>query len=142
MALTLYPDTGYDAFIAVADCDTFLSLNVPSSQRTAYVALSEADKEILIRQATTLIKSKITLPSTLEQTLQDATAYLVNFSVDTVMTNSDGEQGNVKRELIVGTIETEYFSQGKDSNSFPEIVDSLLSTYGIAQSGSFVFNRA
>ena len=142
MALILYPTTDYDAFISIANCDTFLTANVIGSQRTDYDALSDGDKEIYIRQATTLIKHNITLPDTLEDDLQYATAYLVNYSIGVDMTNEDGKQGNIKRKEIVDVVETEYFAPGQDSNSFPDIVQSLLNQYDGVSDGSFVFERS
>lgn len=142
MALIKYPETEWNAFTDIAFCDAFLLENVPSSQRTAYDALTDPDKEIYIKQATTLIRTSITLPDTLEDDLQIATCYLVNYSISLDMTNSDGSS-NIKKEVIdKGTIETEYFSQGKESNSFPSIVAQLLSQYGYSSSGTFVFQRA
>ena len=143
MALIIYPDVGYDSFITVANCDIYLANNVPTSQRVKYDAITiDSDKEILIRQATTLIKSKITLPATLEQNLQDATAYLVNYSIGINMTNDDGSTSNLKRKRLEGVIDKEWFSPLSAANSFPDIVDSLLKDYGVSTSGAFVLQRA
>ncbi len=140
MALILYPLENYDAFVSVENCDEILSLNVIGSQRTLYDALEDSDKEIYIRQSTLLIKQKIVLPAELEQDLQTATAYLVNHSIGQVMTN-DNNSGNIKRKEIFEVVETEYFTQGEDSDSFPSIVDSLLSQYYKSLS-SFSFERS
>ena len=141
MALILYPTTDYDAFISIVNCDAFLESNVIGSQRTLYDALIDADKEIYIRQATTLIKNAITLPTTLEEDLQAATAYLVNHSIGIDMLDSN-KSSNVKVKEIVDVVKTEYFTPNNDVNSFPDIVQSLLLQYDGVSDGSFVFNRA
>ena len=142
MALIIYPITGYDSFCSVADADTLLSLNVPTAQRTIWnTPLSESDKEILLRQSTILIKQKITLPDTLEDDLKLATAYLANHSTNIDMTNEDGND-NVKVKEIVGVVKTEYFGNSESSNSFPDIVNSLLVQFEASSSGGFSFSRA
>ena len=142
MALIIYPDTGYDSFSSIADADAYLASNVPSSQRTLWEALVDADKEIYLRQSTTLIENKITLPDTLEENLQNACIYLANYSVGLDMLNSDGETGNIKVDEVVGVVKTEYFGASKDSDSFPSIVDLLLADYGLVTDGSFSFERS
>jgi len=141
MALILYPTDDYDAFISIVNCDAFLTANVIGSQRTLYDALEDVDKEIYIRQATTLIEGRITLPDTLEQDLQDATAYLVNYSVGLDMLNAD-KSSNVKVKNIVGVISTEYFATGAASNSFPDVVTTLLGQYGLIARSSFALDRS
>ena len=142
MAVILYPETDWDAFIDVATCDAFLTANVIGTQRTAYDALTDPDKEIYIRQATTLIRGKITLPATLEDDLMYATAYLVNYSIGVDMTRDDGK-GNLKSINIVNeTVEKEWFSPTDANNDFPDIVQSLLSAYGLNTDGSFSFIRS
>ena len=54
--LTIYPNTDYDSFCALADAETILLNNIPASQRTSWDALADADKEILLRQSTTGLK--------------------------------------------------------------------------------------
>lgn len=141
MALVLYPTDGYNAFISLADCNTFLTENVPTSQRALWDALTDPDKELYIKQATLLIKNKITLPDTLEDDLQHATAYLANYSVDKDMLNSSNDS-NLKRKRVEGVIDKEWFSPTKSDNNFPDIVDLLLSSYGAVSDGSFTFVRA
>lgn len=141
MALIIYPNEDYDSFCSVADADSILTNNVPSSQRTAWEALLEADKEIYLRQATILIKQKITLPDTLEDDLKTACAYLANYSIGKDMTNSTSDN-NIKVDEVVGVVKTEYFSPNKSSNSFPSIVNSLLKQYGLQSDGSFKFVSA
>lgn len=142
MALTIYPADNYDSFIAEADATSFLALSVPPSQLTAWNALDVATREIYLRQATTLIKQKITLPETNEDNLKCACAYLANYSIDIDMLNTDSES-NLKRINIADSeIEKEWFSPNKSANQFPTIVSDLLSGYGYSSGGSFVLARA
>jgi len=142
MSLIVFPTDSYDSFCSVADADTLLGKNVPSTQRAAWdTPLSTSDKEIYLRQASLLIKQKITLPDTAEDDLTLATAYLANHSVGVNMLNEDGEN-NVKVDEVVGVVKTEYFSPSESSNAMPDIVLSLLSKYEPKSSGSFSFSRA
>lgn len=141
MALTIYPNTDYDSFVSLADTEAILINNVPSSQLTEWNALTNTDKEILLRQSTLLIANKIQIPTTAEVNLQRATAYLAQYSNGKIMTANDGSTGNIKVKEIVGTVKTEYFTQGKDSNTFPEIVDLLLKNYGATSESTFAFSR-
>jgi len=142
MALTIYPDTGYDSLCSLADAEALILANIPAAQHAAWDALpDDAAKEIELRQATILIKNKITLPSTLEDDLKLACVYLANSSVGVVMTNEDGK-GDIKMKEIVDVVKTEYFGRAKDSNEFPDIVNMLLSQYQVTSSSSFEFERA
>lgn len=142
MALTIYPATGWDAFVSLSDCNTILTNTVPSSQLTDWNGLSDTDKEVYIRQATMLINAKITPPDTLEDDLKTATAYLANFSIDTDMQN-ENDTGNIKIKEITGVVKTEWFNPSEDkSNEFPDIVVSLISQYYTKASSSFCFKRA
>jgi len=143
MALTIYPTDEYDSFCSLADAETLIAANIPSAQHTLWDALADSDKEILLRQSTILIKNSVTtLPATLEDDLKLACAYLANNSVGITMTDSNGKEGNVKVKEIVDVVKTEYFSAGKSNNSFPTIVNSLLSQYGVSTSSSFKFERS
>jgi hypothetical protein len=139
MSLIIYPAADYDSFCSVSDATTILDNNLLSISE--WTALDNTNKEKLLRQATLLISTRIKLPDTLETNLKKATAYLANYSIGKDMTNSSSDS-NVKIEEIAGTIKTEYFSPNKSDNDFPDIVDMLLSSYGIVQSGSFVMDRA
>ena len=106
MALIEYPTTGWDTFCSLANAEALLLANVPSAQRTAWDALIDADKEIILRQATIMIRTSITLstdlPLTLDPDLQLATAYVANSSVGIDMLTSD-KSSNVKvKEVGVG----------------------------------------
>jgi len=141
MPLIIYPVEGWDSFCSESDCTDILELNVPPSQLVDYLALDIPTREIYLRQATILIKQKITLPDTLEDDLKTACAYLANYSIGKDMTNSTSDN-NIKVDEVVGVVKTEYFSPNKSSNSFPSIVNSLLKQYGLQSGGSFKFVSA
>ena len=141
MSLIIYPTSGYDAFVSVTDCNSILAVNVISSQRATYDALVDSDKEIYIRQATLLIKNRITLPNTLEEDLKTATVYLVNYSVGKDMISAD-KSANVKVKNIVGVLSTEYFASGAASNAFPDVVTLLLNQYGLTGRSTFTLDRS
>lgn len=142
MALIIYPTDSWDSFVTIANADTILTNNIPSTQRTLWDALTDTDKEIYLRQATELIRTKITLPDELEDDLQKATSYLANYSVGKDMTNDDGS-GNVKvKNIAQTTIKKEYFYAGANSNAFPSNVTALLSQYGYGGANTFVLDRA
>ena len=141
MAIIKYNLEDWNGFTDVAYCDTFLTENVIGSQRTLYDALSISDKEIYIKQATILINSKIELPDTLEDNLQNATCYLVNYSIGVDMLNADADTNLKKLVIDKSTIEKEFFSQGRGANAFPPIVEMLLKDYGYVTGGSFAFAR-
>lgn len=140
--LIIYPTDLYDSFVSLADAETILTNNVPSSQLTDWNNLLDSDKEIYLRQSTILIANKIALPTTLEENLKRATAYLALHSVGKIMTSNDGKTGNIKRKRVEGVIDMEYFNASQDSNSFPEIVTLLLKDFGTTSSSSFAFSRA
>lgn len=141
MALILYPLDGYDTFCSLADAESLITNNIPSIQHTAWDALQDPEKEILLRQATLIIKNKIDLPEELENELKLATVYLANSSVGLDMTNDDGKS-NIKSKEIVGVVKTEFFGKSSDSNSLPDMVTMLLSKYDFTSGSSFIFQRA
>ena len=145
MALIEYPTDSWDAFVSLADCNFLISNNIPSTQSTGWDALTvDTDKEVYIRQATQLIKAKITLPDTLEDDLKLATAYLVNHSVGKNMLDDDNKS-KVKRKKYDGAMETEYFAPPDEGDSFPDVVNNLIGQYlptDAVSSGSFSFTRA
>ena len=141
MSWIIYPTTNYDSFCLLADADIILTNYLQTSQLVAWTALSDADKQTLLRQSTLLIEQKVEeLPTALEINLQRATAYLANFSIAKDMTNED-KSSNVKIKEITGIVKTEYFNPSEQSNTFPDIVLSLLSVYDVFSSGSFSFIR-
>jgi len=141
MALIVYPDTGYDTLCSLADAEAIILANIPAAQHTSWDGLVDGAKEIQLRQATMLIKNKVTLPATLEDDLKFACAYLANSSIDVSMDDDDGK-GSVKTKEIVGVVKTEWFYARKDSNSFPDMVNMLLKQYELTASSSFSFERA
>ena len=140
--LIVYPTDNWDSFTSLADAETNIANNIPSASRVGWDALTvDADKEIYLRQATTIIRGKITLPSTLEDDLKLATAYQANYSVGIDQTRDNGN-GNLKIKNIVGVTEKEWFSPRDSNNDLIDIVDSLLKDYIKASEGSFSFDRA
>jgi len=135
-----YPDNSWDTFCSVADADTIITNYVPNS--TDWIALTEAKKEVYLRQATETIKGYVLcLPDTLEEDLKKATAYLANYSM-TTPTATDSGKGNVKIKEIVDVVKTEYFYATKD-NALPDNVVKLLEQYCVVASDSaFCFDRA
>ena len=142
MALIEYPLENYDTFCSLADAETLILNNIPATQTEAWNALAgDTQKEVQLRQATLLIKNKITLPDTLEDDLKLATAYLANASTGNDVTDDDGS-GNVKIKEITGVVKTEFFSPNKSNDDFPNMVTLLLSKYEVVQDGTFTFSRA
>lgn len=140
MALIIYPTTGYDSFVSLADAETILENNVPPSQRLDWDAIVEdTTKQIYLRQATLVIKGKITLPDTLEDDLKLAAAYLANYSIGKDMVD-DNDKDKIKRKKV-DDIEVEYFSGRDADNELPDLVVNLLRQYEVSSSGSFSFNR-
>jgi len=135
-----YPTTGYDTFCSLADAGTILLNNVPPSQRTDWDAITEdTTKEIYLRQATLVIKGKITLPETLEYDLKLATAYLANYSIGKDMVD-DGEKSNIKVKKV-DDISVEYFNPRDADNELPDLVINLLAKYEVSSSGTFSLVR-
>ena len=141
MALIEYPLENYDTFCSLADAETLILNNIPATQTEAWNALDDTQKEVQLRQATLLIKNKITLPDTLEDDLKLATAYLANASTGNDVTDDDGS-GNVKIKEITGVVKTEFFSPNKSNDDFPNMVTLLLSKYEVVQDGTFTFSRS
>lgn len=139
MAVTLYPATGWDSFVEEAEASTILLNNVPTAQQVDWVALAVGQREVYLRQATLVIKGKITLPETLEYDLKLATAYLANYSIGKDMVD-DGEKSYIKREKI-DDLETEYFSPRDADNELPDLVINLLAQYEVSSSGTSSFIR-
>jgi len=142
MALVIFPLLNYDSFISLADAEIYIANNIPTSNKTGWTAIEEnADKEIFLRQSTTLIKQKITLPAENNSDIQAATCYLAVESVGKDMTNEDGSEF-VKKKRYEGYMETEYFHPKADSsNDFSDIVEGFLKEYYATSDGSFTFGR-
>jgi hypothetical protein len=139
--LIIYPTINYDSFCSLADANTIISLNVPKAQRSLWDAITDdLEKEIYLRQATLIIKDKITPPSTLEDDLKKATAILANHQVGMNVTDKD-DSHYIKRKKV-DDLETEYFDMRQPDESIPSFVVSLLKQYEVQTSGTFVFGRA
>lgn len=137
MALTIYPDENYNSYVSVADALVIASDFITDS----FTALTTTMQEKYLKQSTLLIKLKIdeSLISDVIN-LQLATVHLANYSIGKDMLTSDGGD-NVQRLKIEGAIEKEYFSRGRKSNSFPDMVNSLLSEYGLKSSSTITIER-
>lgn len=141
MALIVYPTDSFNSYVSLADAETLITDNVVS--HSAWDVLANAQKELYLKQATTLIRLKIQDPheDTTPFDLQLATAYLAVSSIAVDMTESDGKD-NVKRITIEGAITKEFFTKGEKSNSLPDIIEALLSAYTYTNSSSFTLVRA
>ncbi len=141
MALIIYPTDSYNSYVSLADAEILIDDNIITT--TSWDALTNAQKELYLKQATTLIRLKIQDPyeEATPYDLQLATVHLAVSSISVDMTESDGRD-NLKRIKIEGAIEKEYFTKGEKSNSFPDIVEALLSQYTYINSSSFTLQRA
>lgn len=141
MALIIYPTTDYNSYVSLADAEILITDNIIS--HSAWDALTSTQKELYIKQSTTLIRLKIQDPyeDATPSDLELATVYLAVSSIAVDMTESDGKD-NLKRIKIDGAIEKEYFTKSEKSNSFPDIVEALLSQYTYTNSSSFTLMRA
>lgn len=141
MALIIYPTTNYNSYVSLADAEILIANNIIN--HTAWDALTSTQKELYLKQSTTLIRLKIQDPyeDATPSDLELATVYLAVSSIAVDMTESDGKD-NLKRIKIDGAIEKEYFTKSEKSNSFPDIVEALLSQYTYTNSSSFILQRA
>jgi len=134
MALVVYPTTDWDSYVSLIDAEAIL-LNIILDLAT-WNALTDPQKEFYLRQATQLIKLKITDPeeTSTPSDLELATCHLAYYSIGKDMTTSDSSSTNVKVLKIAGAIEKEYFSKGVATNTFPDIVKQLLIQYDYSSS--------
>ena len=137
MALTIYPTEDWNSFCSVLDANAIMSAQIDS---TAWTALTEAQKEAYLKQATLLIRLRIQPPDTLEDDLKLATAMLANYSIGKEVTANDGND-NVKRIKIDGALEKEYFTKASSNTEFPYLVSQLLSQYGLVSGSTFKIVR-
>jgi hypothetical protein len=141
MALIIYPATGWNSYVSLTDSETIVTDNVINP--ASWNALTDAQKELYLKQSTTLIRLKITDPQT-DEAPDDLELATVLLSVDSIgkdMNDSDGKE-NLKRIKIEGAIEKEFFTKGDSSNKFPDIVESLLSQFVYKSTSSFQLMRA
>ena len=146
MALIIYPATGWNSYVSLTEAGTIATDNIINL--TAWTALTDPQKELYLKQSTTLIRLKIIDPITVDDTLTAAPSDLklatVHLSVSSVgidMVDNDGKE-NIKRIKIEGAIEKEFFTKGESSNAFPDIVASLLNQYQYTSTSSFVLTRS
>ena len=146
MALTIYPEDNFDSYVTLADADTYAPLYILDT--TNWDALSDTQKEFYLRQATYLIKPKITDPDSLSysetdymKNLEIATTLLAEYSINNNVLTDD-ESGNLKRKNITGVIDKEWFNPSAPSNAFPAYIATLLSDYGFSGSGSLKIERS
>jgi len=141
MALIIYPTTSWDSYVSLAEAETIASANIINL--TAWNALTNATKELYLKQSTTLIRLKIIDPATTStpSDLKLATVHLSVSSIGVDMTDNDGKE-NIKRIKIDGALEKEFFTKGESSNAFPDIVTALLAQYQYVSTSSFVLTRS
>ena len=140
MALTIYPTDNYDSYVSLLDAESIYDTNIIDTSK--WDALTDTLKEKYLRQATMLIKLKITDP--LEEAtpfnLQLATVYLVDYALDTNVLKDDGK-GNLKRIKIEGAIEKEFFSRSNSNTAIPDHIAMLLNEYGYLSNSTFSLER-
>ena len=140
MALIIYPTDNYDSYVSLLDAESIYDTNIIDTSK--WDALTDPMKEKYLRQATMLIKLKITDP--LEEAtpfnLQLATVYLVDYALDTNVLKDDGK-GNLKRIEIEGAITKEFFSRANSNTAFPDHIAMLLNEFGYLSNSTFSLER-
>ena len=140
MALIIYDTDNWDSYISLTDAEDLVTSYIIDT--STWDALDDTVKEKYLRQATMLIKSRITLKEgDTTDNLKLATVYLAVFSIAKDMTQSDGKD-NLKIIEIDGAIKKEFFTKGKSSNQFPDIVTQLLQEYNYTSSSTFKMERS
>lgn len=141
MALIIYPTTGWDSYVSLADAEILVTNNIITT--TSWNALTNTQKELYLKQSSLDIRLHIEDPLALTTPydLQLAVVFLSVNSIGKDMWDSDGKS-NIKRIEISGAITKEYFTKGKDSNSYPDIVEALLAQFIYSGAGTFSLNRA
>ena len=136
MALIIYPDTGWDSFVSVADADTIIG---GFTSDGGYSALDAAGKEAILKQTALQIRlcPNIVLPDAVESDLELAQCYLTTHALTTDMLSFDSADRAVTKEKV-GEIEVAYDSSYKatDNSGFPTLVYQLLSRYGCRNTAS------
>lgn len=140
--LTIYPTTNYDSYVSLLDAESIYDTNIIDTSKWDALDLTPTIKEKYLRQATMLIKLKITDPLATETpyNLQLATVYLVDYALSTNVLQDDGK-GNLKRIKIEGAIEKEFFSRANSNTAFPDHIAMLLNEYGYLASSTFSLER-
>lgn len=148
MALTIYPALSSDSFIAVADADTVITEN--SILSTDWLALTEVQKEVYLRIATSNIHSVVSTDSSNIDGYLDSETYVYAdsclYKTCALMAVHDLTYGlsaevNPNTGLVskekVGDLEVTYFHgnplrqvSGRSNNPFPSSVIKCLNSYG------------
>jgi len=145
MALTIYPDSGYDSFISISDADTIITEN--SIQSSSWLSLDDATKEVYLRIAFSNIYDVISTDSNSDIGYLDIDTYVSTNSclpkTNAMMAIHDlsyglsseinPNMGTITKEKV-GDLEVQYQhdykERGRVSNRFPNSVKSCLNYYG------------
>lgn len=150
MALTIYPNTGYDSFISEEDATVIISAN--SVNADTWLALSVPQREVYLRISTDRILNVVSFDPTnidgyldittyvaAESTLPKACALMaIHDVVYSISAEATTQTGLVSRE-VVDEIEVHYYHDGKtalkgmseqDAFPFPVIVRPYVNSYG------------
>lgn len=138
--LILYPNTDYDSFISVADADEVISNN--SVHSAQWLALTEAQKEVYLRVATTRILNITTALDVLtyvaaNSCLPKSCALIgIHDVVYGISSEVNPNTGIVSKEKV-GDLEVTYFHgnpnkqvKGRTTSPFPSEVKPCLESYG------------
>ena len=93
MALVIFPNEGWNSYLDLVEVENLYNEYIIN--RENWDILSDIQKELYIKQATLLIKNKINDIEVVDDNIKLALVYLINYSLDKDMTNSDGNE-NVK----------------------------------------------
>jgi hypothetical protein len=126
--MTIYPATGYDTFISVADADTLAATYLNADQ---WSALTSDEKERYLYTAFRYIVAEITPP---EQP-NDDTPCLPKAQVEIVMNDlrfGISTQANAKETKVeqVGSLKVEYFEDKEGPQVIPSMALQCLRKFG------------
>jgi hypothetical protein len=148
MSLTIYPTTDADSFISLADADIVITNN--SIQSATWLALSEAEREVYLRIATTRIFNVVSTDTSNEDGYLDSSTYVASESclpkatalmavhdlVYGLSSEINPNTGLVSKEKV-GDIEVNYFhgyidkqANGRKTNPYPGSIIPCLNYYG------------
>jgi len=139
MALIIYPTVDYDSFTTVVDSTTIITGFVQDTNTIAYLALSDPEKESVLKQTTLQIRTcpGIQLPDTSTSDLQLAQCYL---AVASGISLNSVEVNNIKSNKA-GSVEQSFFESNTAPPTMTPIVYSLLSQYGCKNASSSGFSQ-
>lgn len=142
--LIIYPTTDYDSFVSVVDADTIISKN--SLKNTEWTALTEAQKEVFLRIATTRILNAIDTSLLVEDVcIKNATALMaVRDLVFEISSSVNPNTGLISKEKV-GNVEVTYFHgnpihriTGRSTNPFPKEIIPCLQKYGADLTSGYI----